>query len=53
MRKTSKKNPPCKGSRPTENKGKLTGLTASQRHLLQVLITGTDAEEPSLLAGRP
>ncbi|MBV4463974.1 hypothetical protein AB7M29_002035 [Pseudomonas sp. F-14 TE3623] len=53
MRKVIKKSPTRKSSPPTENKTIAVELTASQRRILQVVATGTETEEPSLLAGRP
>jgi hypothetical protein len=53
MRKVIKKSPTKKSSPTTENKPIAVELTASQRHILQVIATGTETEEPSLLAGRP
>jgi hypothetical protein len=53
MRKVIKKSPTRKSSRLTEKKTAAVELTASQQRLLQILVTGIDGEEPSLLAGRP
>lgn len=53
MRKVIKKSPTKKSSPTTENKPIAVELTTSQRHILQVIATGTETEEPSLLAGRP
>ncbi|MGL6241896.1 hypothetical protein [Pseudomonas sp.] len=53
MRKVIKKSPARKGSRPSETKAIAVELTDSQRRLLQILVTGIEGEEPSLLAGRP
>jgi len=53
MRKVAKKSPLKKRSEKIEQGVHLEKLTASQRRLLEILITGTDTDEPSLLAGRP
>ncbi|WP_223547497.1 hypothetical protein [Pseudomonas sp. A-B-19] len=53
MRKVIKKSPTRKSSRLTEKKTAAVELTASQQRLLQILVTGIDGEEPSLLAGCP
>jgi|CXWL01.2.fsa_nt_gi hypothetical protein len=53
MRKVIKRASTRKSSRTTEDKTTAVELTASQRRLLQILVTGTEADEPSLLAGRP
>ncbi|TPG80326.1 hypothetical protein EAH78_03700 [Pseudomonas arsenicoxydans] len=53
MRKVIKRSSSRKSSRTTQDKTIAVELTASQRRLLQILVTGTEADEPSLLAGRP
>jgi hypothetical protein len=53
MRKVIKKSHTKKSSPSSDNKSDDVKLTASQQRLLQILITGTETEEPSLLAGRP
>ncbi|PWK30107.1 hypothetical protein C7534_13026 [Pseudomonas sp. OV226] len=53
MRKVIKRSATRKSSRTTEDKTIAVELTASQRRLLQILVTGTEGDEPSLLAGRP
>lgn len=52
MRKVIKKSHTKKSSPSSDNKSDDVKLTASQQRLLQILITGTETEEPSLLAGR-
>lgn len=53
MRKVIKKSPTRKNSFTTENKPIAVELTASQQRILQAVVTGTEIEEPTLLAGRP
>ncbi|MCX4217142.1 hypothetical protein [Pseudomonas sp. B26(2017)] len=53
MRKEIKKSPRKKKAHAMREDSNLTGLTASQRRLLQIIATGTAIDEPSLLAGRP
>lgn len=52
MRKVMKKPPTKKESTETENKPVITQPSANQRRFLEILITGTEAEEPTgVLAG--
>lgn len=53
MRKTARKSPSKKESREPVDKLERLELSANQRRFLQVLESGTDVNEPSLLAGRP
>jgi hypothetical protein len=50
MSKSEKKAPTRKGSLPRSRKSGEVLLTASQNRLLKLLETGTDTEEPSVLA---
>ncbi|GLH37321.1 hypothetical protein [Pseudomonas moraviensis] len=53
MRKVVRKSPIKKEVREPVEKLERLELSANQRRFLQVLETGTDVNEPSLLAGRP
>lgn len=53
MGKLMKKSPTKKCSSAAERKQVAVKLTASQRRILQIIATGIEGEEPSLLAGRP
>lgn len=53
MRRTIKKSSTRKGAHVAQSKAVAGELTASQRRLLQLLVTGIEGEEPNLLAGRP
>jgi len=51
MRKVAKKSPTPKGSASAKNRSVAVGLTASQRHLLQLAVTGIEEEPDGVLAG--
>ncbi|MGW8465291.1 hypothetical protein [Pseudomonas sp. CLCA07] len=53
MGKPIKKSPTRKRSSTPERKQVAVELTASERRILQLIATGIEGEEPSLLAGRP
>lgn len=51
MRKVNKKSPPRKSASSAENKPVAVELTASQRRLLQFVLTGIEDEPDGVLAG--
>ena len=53
MGKLIKKSPTRKRSSTPERKQVAVELTASERRILQLIATGIEGDEPSLLAGRP
>jgi hypothetical protein len=53
MGKVIKKSPTRKRSSTPERKQGAVVLTASERRILQLIATGIEGEEPSLLAGSP
>jgi hypothetical protein len=53
MGKLIKKSPTKKRSSSPERKQVAVELTASERRILQIIATGIEGDEPSLLAGRP
>ncbi|MFU2328243.1 hypothetical protein [Pseudomonas sp. NFX98] len=51
MRKVAKKSPTPKSSSSAKNRLATVELTASQRHLLQLIVTGIEEEPDGVLAG--